>query len=69
MIGVLNKPPQKLDPRFNETVFIVEANDFEYETLYEQHHVKKGIHWSELRGGLLILVGHLVGYSICINVR
>lgn len=43
------------DPRFNDTVFLVEANSFETHKLWEEIHDKQGIPWQQDSGVLLTI--------------
>ncbi len=52
------------ESRLAETLFIVEATDFEQHCLWEKHH--QHINWKQINSGWIVIVGRLEERPCCI---
>lgn len=57
-----------IDPRFADTVFVIEATSCEQQMLWEANDKTKRLKWEPDSGGLFETIGEVAGRPICIFV-
>jgi len=56
-----------VDPRFEDTEFLIEADDFAQHALWREWHDK--VIWEQDSSGLLYSVGELGGYPVTVSIN